>query len=246
MGIGAPISMLRTARFPKMGRRERERAARFDSARFVRYPISDAAVRVMPVDAQRTLIGVAPRDALRTRIDAARTARLDLVAIDDHGFAFLRAFPNAHAVLDIGAAATTLIIPGEAMPTSTAFQIAGRSLTAAIVAALGIDESAAEARKRQVGLAGAGEHVCDTLVELVASSLIEARASGRPPVTSITLAGNGARLIGLAERLEAVLAIPVSDAIFRADVSETLPTDVLRAAAPDWGLAYGLALHRTR
>lgn len=245
MALRTPDSVLRTARFPKMGRRERERAARFETARFLPYPISDAVVRVASPPGEYTVIGVARRDAVRHRVDAARRAKLRLVAIDDHAFALLRAFPGAAAVLDLGERMTILTIAGEQIPTAIAFELAGRALTAAIVAALGIDEEAAEARKRHLGLAGAGDHVRDALVELITNSLIEARAAGGPPVNALTLAGNGARLLGFAPALEQAVGMPVSLATFPPELSETLPADVVRAAAADWGLAYGLTLHRT-
>ena len=41
------------------------------------------------------------------------------------------------------------------------------------------------------------------------------------------------------------VAIPVRLGALPGDVSPGLPSDVVRAASPDWGLAYGLALWET-
>ncbi len=100
----------------------------------------------------------------------------------------------------------------------------------------------AEQRKRSVGLAGAGEQARDALVDALATALIEIRASARAELRTVALVGNGARLPGLAEALERAVQVPVRLASFPADAASALPPDVVRAAAPDWGLAYGLAL----
>jgi hypothetical protein len=47
---------------------------------------------------------------------------------------------------------------------------------------------------------------------------------------------------GLSSDLERALAIPVRLGTLAENVSAALPHDVVRAASPDWGLAYGLSL----
>ncbi|HEY0614718.1 MAG TPA: hypothetical protein VGC96_08755, partial [Candidatus Elarobacter sp.] len=64
----------------------------------------------------------------------------------------------------------------------------------------------------------------------------------RCELRAIALAGNGARLSGLAAALERAVAIPVALASLPAETTRVLPPDVVRAGSPDWGLAYGLAL----
>ncbi len=59
---------------------------------------------------------------------------------------------------------------------------------------------------------------------------------------TIALVGNGARLSGLADALERAVQIPVRLGMLAGGAACALPPDVVRAAAPDWGLAYGLAL----
>jgi type IV pilus assembly protein PilM len=231
----------RSARFPAMSARERRRAARFEAARFISYPLDDAVVRVAG-GAGDCVISVAKRDALEARIGVARRAGLRPLAVDDTAFALLRAFPYADAIVDVGSVATTLILPDEPVPVRRSLEIGGHAFTVAIAASLGIDEASAEGRKRTVGLAGAGEFVRDALVEHIATVLVERRASGRGALRAIALAGNGARLAGLQDALERALAIPVRLAALASDASDALPGDVVRAASPDWGLAYGLAL----
>jgi hypothetical protein len=59
------------------------------------------------------------------------------------------------------------------------------------------------------------------------------------------LIGNGARLVNIADALAAATAIPTALATFDPSICETLPPDVVRAASPDWCMAYGLTLWET-
>ena len=244
LALGGPDALFRTAAFPAMRASERRRAARFEAGRFVSYPLDEATVRVV-TSGERCAIGIARKAALEARVSAAKGAGLRPIAVDDVAFALLRAFPYADAIIDIGDSATALVVADDPLPVTRSVGIGGRALTAAVVASLGIDEAAAEARKRSVGLAGAGEYARAALVEQIASALIEHRANGRGALRAIALTGNGARLAGLAEALERVVAIPVRLATLGTDASDALPADVVRAASPDWGLAYGLALWET-
>jgi Tfp pilus assembly PilM family ATPase len=242
LALGPGDALLRTAAFPAMRRAERARAARFEASRFVPYPLHEAAVHVRESTGGRCVVGIARRAALDARVLAAKQARLRPVGVDDAAFALLRAFPYADAIVDVGERATVLVLPNDPIPTVRAFPTGGRTFTEAVVASLGIDETAAEQRKRSVGLAGAGDHARDALVEQLATALIEHRATARTEPRTIALAGNGARLAGFAEALERAVAIPVRLGALPADVSRGLPADVVRAASSDWGLAYGLAL----
>jgi Tfp pilus assembly PilM family ATPase len=245
LALGAPDALLRRAAFPAMPRTERARAARFEAARFAPYAPNETALRVLPAGDGRYILGIARRRALDERVAAAKRAGLHAVAVDDAAFALSRAFEYADAVIDVGAAATRLVVAGAPVPAVETFEIGGATLTAAVAASLGVGEAAAERRKRSVGLAGAGEHARDALVDAIASALIDHRARARTELRAIALAGNGARLSGFAEALERAVAIPVRLGALGAGVSHTLPADVVRAASPDWGLAYGLALWET-
>jgi len=245
LALAAPDALLRTVTFPSMPRAERTRAARFDAQRFVPYAPHEAAVRVASAHGDRCVVGIARREALDARILAAKRAGLRPIAVDDAAFGLVRAFAYADAIVDVGERATLLVVPGDPVPSARVLSIGGGALTAAVVASLGIDTASAEQRKRSIGLAGAGEYARDALVEQLASALIEHRANARAEMRAIVLAGNGARLNGFAEALERAVAIPVRLGALAAGTSDALPPDVVRAASPDWGLAYGLALWET-
>ena len=242
LGIGGADTHLRASSFPGMGGRERIRAARYEAAPFLGFPSNDAVVRVVPIEDDRCVVGVASRAALMTRVAAARTAGLRTVAVDDAALALMRVFPDAGAIVDVGVRATQLVLANGSVPACRAFAGGGAALTAALAASLGIDEAAAESRKCSIGLAGAGEFARDALVEQLASALIEHRSRARTELGGIVLVGNGARLCGLTGALERAVALAVRLGTLEPNVSRGLPPDVVRAAAPDWALAYGLAL----
>jgi Tfp pilus assembly PilM family ATPase len=245
LALGPADAVVRSAAFPSMRRAERARAARFEASRFVPYPLQEAIVKIHASAGERCIVGIARRSALDARVLGAKRARLRPVAVDDAAFALMRAFPYADAIVDTGERATVLVLPNDPLPAVHVFADGGRTFTDAVVASLGVDDATAEQRKRSVGLAGAGDHARDALVEQLATALIEHRAIARREPRAIALAGNGARLAGFAEALERAVAIPVRLGELPGDVAPGLPSDVVRAASPDWGLAYGLALWDT-
>lgn len=242
LALGAPLAQLRAVQFPVLARRERDRAARFEAARSINYPIDDAAVRIIAVEGTRCVLAIAPRRLISERTGFARAAGLRPVAIDDAAFALLRCVPGDAAVIDVGATATTLVAGDEPVPIARTFPTGGKALTEAIARGLGIDAGAAEHRKVTIGLAGAGEAARDELVVQIAAALVTARAAVRTTIRSVALTGNGSRLAGLADALERAVAMPVRPAVLPERFSSALPPDVVRAASPDWVLACGLAL----
>jgi Tfp pilus assembly PilM family ATPase len=243
-GIGEPQAILRLATLPKMTRGERERAARFEAARFIDYPIADAIVRVAPINEAtgESAIGVVRKTVLADRSAAARRAGLTIVGIDNTGFALRRAFPDSDAVLDVGQDGSVLHLFGRELPIAHYYSTGGQTFTEAVAQSLGIDTETAERRKVTHGLSGAGDYARDSFVEGLASAIIDFRSTGVADVSSIALAGNGARLAHLGDAIERATAIPTRLATFGPEISRTLPPDVLRAAAADWGAAYGLTL----
>jgi len=242
LALGPADAVVRATAFPAMRRRERERAARFEAARFAPCEPHEAALRVAALDGRRCVVAVARRAALERRVHAARRAGLRPVAVDDVAFALVRAFPNASAIVDVGENATVLVVARDPIPSVRSFPVGGRTFTGEVAGAFGIDERDAERRKCGIGIGGAGGGARERLVAGLAASLLEERESARADVRSIVLCGNGARVAGLAEALERATAVPVRLGTLAPHASAALPADVLRAASPDWAVAYGLAL----
>ncbi len=242
--IGEPDATIRTVMFPPMGGREREHAARYEAARFIAYPLSEAYVRIAPLDAMPNAyaLGIARNATLRRHLDALRLAGLRVVGIDYEAYAYRRVFPGADAILDVGHLGARLYVYGGPTPFGIALDGGARSFTAIIARSLGLDDAAAERRKRSLGLAGAGDPELSAFARSVGGALLNARNHGAHDVQRIVLVGNGARLMTLAERLErdtgSSVAIADGLGISRSPNAE----DIARAGAPDWALSIGIAL----
>ncbi len=243
LALAPPDALLCATGFPPMSPWERMNAARFEAGRFIGYSIGEAAVSLVRTSAPRQwAIGVARRSALTAALEVAKRARLRPLAVDDMAFALQRSQPDADAVIDVGNDDTRLTIFGETIPSVTRVPIGGAAITDAIAQSLGIDEATAEDRKRSVGFGGAGDAPRDALIVALAEALSEARANGSDGIHTIVLCGNGSRIPGLAPAIERATGYTVSLATLPPECSDTLPPDVLRAAAPDWSVAYGLSL----
>jgi len=242
LAIGAPEAAVRVIRFPRMSWAERLRAASFEAQRFVSWDSSIASiVRVHPIDRAERLyaIGAVRQDAVAPRVAAMKLAGLRVVGIDYDAFALRRALNQADAIVDIGYARTLMHTFSAGGPLAWHVTAGGNDVTIGISQELSIDSSSAEKRKRILGSAGAGLSARRDLVAQIAGMIERARA--RVPIERIALTGNGARLPRLAAELEeasgAIVEIPVSELLR----TEAYPDDVVRAAAPDWTLAAGLA-----
>jgi Tfp pilus assembly PilM family ATPase len=246
LALGAPDALLRTVDFPPMSRWERARAARFEAARFIDYPIAEAAISLVAVPGtSRWAIGIARRSALAEALHTARGARLRALGVDDAAFALRRAHSTVAGVIDVGDEATRLTVFGHPIPFVACIPIGGEQLTDAIAQSLGIGLDAAEERKRSIGFGGAGDAQRDTLIAALSEALADARAVGYPGAGTIVLCGNGSRVPGFAIALEHAAGYPIRAAGLEPDCSTTLPSDVLRAAAADWSVAFGLSLWAT-
>ncbi len=243
LALAPPDAVLCTADLPLMSPWERVCAARFEAARFIDYPIADATVSLVRTSTrQRWAIGVVRRSALAGALSAVKRARLRPLAIDDVAFALRRAHPDADGVIDVGDDGTRLTLFGDAVPYVIRLPIGGERLTDAIAQSLGVDVALAEERKRHIGFAGAGDAQRDELIAALNEALSDARAGGYTDVRDIVLCGNGSRVPGLDDAIGRATGHTVRPAALPPEISDTLPPDVLRAAAADWSVAYGLSL----
>jgi type IV pilus assembly protein PilM len=243
IALPASEAAIKLVRFPKMGWAERRRAARFEAERFAGWDVKNVRtlVRLHAVNRAERLhaVGAAREAAVSARVRALKRAGLRTAGVDHHAFALRRAFPHADAVLDGGLHQSVLYGFGPNGPVAVQVPGGGEHVTHAIGRALAIDRVLAERRKRILGTAGAGEEARTELAANVASAVVKLRET--MPVRRIAMAGNGARLCGFAEELEAatgaLVELPVSDLLR----GGAYPEDVIRAAAPDWAMAASLA-----
>jgi Tfp pilus assembly PilM family ATPase len=243
IGIAQPDACVRVVALPPMSRFERSRAATFAAARYIDYPVGDAAISLNPLaDGQRWTLGIARRAALDARITAAKRAKLIPLAVDDVAFALARAHAGIDGTIDISDDLTRLTIFAQPLPYVAGVALGAMTFTEGIARSLGIDAAAAEERKRTIGFAGAGEAQRDAVIDAIADMLARARAAGHTDVRRLAMIGNGSRVPGLPEAVERATGYGVRLAALDAEISDVLPPDVLRAAGADWSVAYGLAL----
>ncbi len=243
LGMADADATLHPVAFPAMSWHARRRAAEFESDRWSRWARQARVVRVYPLDAVRRncVLAIAARAALQRILRITRCAKVRVAVVDHVAYAYRRVFPGYDAVLDMGATGATLHEFGEPVPRSFAVpEGAGNAITAAIARDLAVPDALAEARKRVVGTAGAGLDARRAFVERI-GSLVRALWSD-PSRRSIALVGNASRLDRLAAELAAGTLARVEHPIGDVLRTGTYPDDVVRAAAPDWSLAAGLAL----
>ncbi|HET7813417.1 MAG TPA: pilus assembly protein PilM [Candidatus Baltobacteraceae bacterium] len=234
--VGEPDAILRAARFPNMRQGERERAARFEAAKHAG-DAEHSVVRIHAAAAGGWTLGIARPESVKTRARVLREAGLRPAAVDHESYAFLRAFPQFDAVLDVGEQRSCLHVRTATVPLTYLAQTGGSQITAGIERDIGLDRRTAEKRKRILGTAGAGESSREHLVAELSTLL---RRLSRPGHVALT--GNGARLCGLAEDLNRSCASQVEVAVPPSLRDPYYPPDVAAAAAPEWALACGLAL----
>lgn len=240
--IGAPDAFLHAIAFPKMTWIERDRAARFEVARYLDFPIDEALVRMQNVDPGRGIyaVGAARTAALKSRVAALRQAGLRPLAVDHESSALARALEGFDAIVDVGFERSCIhACTAGSVPYTVTVASGGRSVTQSIARELGIDERSAERRKRIVGTAGAGESQT-YLARQVAGAIESLRR--RVAVHTTALVGNGARTKGLAAAIEAAANVRVTIPICAALRGNAFADDVLRASAADWNLVAGIAL----
>jgi len=241
--VGEPDAQLHAVAFPPMNARERERAARFEAARYVDYPPAEAVVRTIPLPGPggMHLIGITRAGRLERTLAILRGAKLRPLTVDHEAFAYRRAFPYAQVVVDVGASATRFYAYGEGAPICMTIAGGAQTFTTAIAQALGIDAATAERRKRTIGLSGAGETELTAFAQSVGRALLAARNRGMIDAQRIVLVGNGARLSGLADRLERDTGCSADVATDLGIERSAYPEDIARASAPDFAHAAGLA-----
>ena len=239
--IGESDASVRALEFPRMSSAERAQAARFEAARALNYPISEATVRVRPLDARTWILGVAKTSVVQSRVAVLRGAGLRLVAMDHESYALYRALPEYDGILDMGLRKCSLHVKARGAAVTFRIDAGGAVVTQAIASALRIDASTAERRKRILGIAGTGDRGYAHLFDQIARAIRAARTS-KFALSSLALLGNAARLPGLARELSNATGIRCETPVSHALRDGAYPDDVARAGAPDWTLAAGLAL----
>jgi type IV pilus assembly protein PilM len=180
---------------------------------------------------RRGMLVAASREMVMNAVHAVQQAGLTVTTVDLSSFAVLRSLANqdnlgmgaeVEALVDVGARVTNIVVhQGGAPRFIRILLMGGQDLTDAVSERLGVGAAQAEAMKQEIGLR---TEVPDS--SMIASRVIEGAAvsfvdeirgsldyyeasSGSASISRLVLTGGGARLAGLAERLQATTRVPV-------------------------------------
>ncbi len=180
----------------------------------------------------RGLLVAASRDMVNSALDAVRKAGLSAAMVDLTSFAVIRALAEAdhlgmgaqvEALVEVGARVTNIVIHRGGVPSFVRILLmGGQDVTDAIAERMGVPEPQAEAIKQQLGTAASGDaletQTALRVVDMVSAAFVEEvrgsldyylASSGSSPISRLVLTGGGARLNGLAQRLQTSTRIAV-------------------------------------
>jgi len=179
----------------------------------------------------RGLLVAASRDMVNASLEAVQKAGLSPVMVDLTSFAVIRSLADsdelgmgAHveALVDVGARVTNIVVHQGGVPRFVRILLmGGQDVTDAVAERMGVPQDQAEAVKQQLSLGGdnvAGMQAAARVVEAVTAAFVDEirgsldyylASSGSAPISRLVLTGGGARLGGLAQRLQATTRVPV-------------------------------------
>ena len=225
--------------------------------------VSDNGTKVL-----RGLLVAASRDMVNSSLEAVQKAGLSPVMVDLTSFAVVRSLADAdhlgmgasvEALVDVGARVTNIVVHQDGVPRFVRIlMMGGQDVTDAVAERLGVPQEQAEAMKQQIG-AGAAPAGTDTaaasrVVEAVSATFVDEvrgsldyylASSGSTPISRLVLTGGGARLAGLAQRLQAMtrVAVEVGTPMHNLQVGRTgLSPEQIAFVEPLAAVPVGLAL----
>lgn len=174
----------------------------------------------------RLLLVAAHKEMIATAIQVGSDAGLQPIGIDLNPFAVLRSVGSDSALgdgtevlADVGEGVTNILVHENGVPRFVrVLVLGGGDITDAVAAELSLERDDAEARKKQLGLQGAGGDQASSIIAARASEFVdEVRSSldyyqaqmGSARIGRVVLTGGGALLGGLDERLASTLRLPV-------------------------------------
>jgi type IV pilus assembly protein PilM len=270
--VGTKQAVTRTITMPHMSREEVAEAIAWEAERYLPFPMDDVELDHALLDDPDTsapgaslevMIAAARKGLLEDQVSTLRLAGLVPVAIDIKPFALLRAIatqaeagntgPLATAVIELGASETslTMVRDGRVLMNRN-LGVCGNDFTHALQTALGVAFDEAETLK--IGLlANPAGPAMNALTPMLGTLLTEVgrtlefgqaqHANAR--VGQILLAGGGAHLAQLPEKLEAATGVPVTlvNPYQHLHIdARHFNLDLLEQLGPAFGVPIGLAL----
>ena len=242
IGVAGGSVIVRTVRIPVMPESTLRKSIRFEAGRYVPSSIEDSFIEFeiigeAPDNQMDVLIVAAPREIVKSRIEACAAAGLEVEVVDIEAFAMYRALIESDmaselsdstiAMVDIGYTTTNVSVISKGVFAMTrSIPQAGRVLTEALQNYFKLNDEDAEQGKAQLDLRtlvdsdGPVEnpplrvlqpHIDDLIREIRRSlnyyQSQQAETGESNPVTKLVLSGGGARLAGLDEYVAHKLGI---------------------------------------
>jgi type IV pilus assembly protein PilM len=180
----------------------------------------------------RGLLVAASRDMVNASLDAVQKAGLVPVMVDLTSFAVIRALADpdhlgmgaqVEALVDVGARVTNIVVHQGGVPRFVRILLmGGQDVTDAVAERMGVPQEQAEAMKQQLALGTPGDgmdvQAAARVAEAIGASFVDEvrgsldyylASSGSAPISRLVLTGGGARLGGLAQRLQVTTRVPV-------------------------------------
>jgi type IV pilus assembly protein PilM len=180
----------------------------------------------------RGLLVAASRDMVNASLQAVQKAGLSPVMVDLTSFAVIRSLADTdhlgmgsevEALVDVGARVTNIVVHQGGVPRFVRILLmGGQDVTDAVADRMGVPQPQAESMKQQIGLSsptGAMDvQAASRVVEAVGAAFVDEirgsldyylASSGSSAISRLVLTGGGARLGGLAQRLQVTTRVPV-------------------------------------
>ena len=267
LGVANQRVVVRQVNLPYLPDDELRQSLPFQVQEFIPIPVEQAELDYHVLDkvpdengneTLRVLLVAAQKEMIANHVDVAQRAGLKPVGVDLNPFALLRtlwseSFGDVSEVfVDVGAGVTSIVVHQGGVPLFVRILVlGGDEVTDAVAGAENLDFEQAEARKRELSAHGddpTSRAIADRVhqfVDEVRSSLDYFRAqTGAGRIDRVVVAGGGAVLGGLVDKLGESLALPVELARPFENVGESLGLDEthLEAYGPVLTTSIGLAL----
>ncbi len=271
LGVANQRVVVRQVDLPWLEEKELRASLRYQVQEHIPIPVEEAELDVHIVDEfvteegdrmQRLLLVAGHKDMVAAHVDAATGAGLKPIGVDLNPFAVLRSMgddsPMEQAnqvIIDIGAGVTNIVVHGQGTPTFVRILVmGGDAITEALESGLSVSREEAEAAKRSAVVGASSTDVAarivteqaDALVDEIRSSLDYYQAqAGSVQLSNVVVTGGAATVVGLVERLEAAVRLPVvlGSPFDRYPAKDTVyGEEDLRRVGPSLATAVGLAL----
>lgn len=284
--VAGPSVVVRQVQLPAMPEGQLRKSIYWEARNYISFPVEDCLLDFQILGTQAgdgtpkmdVMLVATPRALVDSRVEALEQAGLEPIAVELESFALMRLTvdlishllhqEDTWALVDIGRASTQIsLVSAGTFILSRSVAIAGDSLTGAIAAALGVDNTHADAVKERETevlldenaralLPPVGQQASRALEPVLEQLVREIRRSfaffdyqqqpgvPRQGVNRIILSGGSAKLTGLAPYLSEQLSVPVEPVDFTKGGRIMLPdgADELYPQMPLLATATGLAL----